>query len=237
MAQQLTSQILPVGDSATPLGVIGAQLSSCIDGDERTLDSAQRLMIINALSAVNDAQQLINRQKKRIELLEGLSATDELTCLANRRGFMDQLGRLLASARRNGDIGIVVYCDLDNFKQVNDRYGHSAGDEVLRQTADVLRAAVRDIDVVARLGGDEFAIVMVQTTWRDGARRVRTLQRHLDQATVEVRGVGIPIQASLGIEPYGPTDRAEDLLCRADMAMYCNKRRKQSEFVRAAAAE
>ena len=121
-----------------------------------------------------------------------------------------------------------MFCDLDNFKSINDNYGHHVGDFVLRQLAKVLEAEVREIDLVARLGGDEFAILMIQTNWRDGIKRAQMLSRAVNRTIVTYHGNEIGVSASFGVEPFGPQDEESNLIARADMAMYVNKRKKAS---------
>ncbi|MBV9858835.1 MAG: GGDEF domain-containing protein, partial [Alphaproteobacteria bacterium] len=84
-----------------------------------------------ALAAIEAAESRVEQLQARIDYLEGLSVTDELTGLCNRRGFATQVDRALAAARRGGPRGALLICDLDRFKQVNDRHGHATGDEVL----------------------------------------------------------------------------------------------------------
>src|SRR5882757_1482875 len=86
-----------------------------------------------AMATVAEAEQRLATLQARIEYLESLSVTDELTGLLNRRGFLGQLDRTLATARRGGPHGVLMICDLDGFKAINDRYGHLVGDEVLCQ--------------------------------------------------------------------------------------------------------
>ncbi len=188
----------------------------------------QKALLERALQYAAETEQRIAEQQSRIAELENLSSTDAMTGLLNRRGFEHELGTALARSRRYGEIGVIAYCDLDNLKQVNDMLGHSAGDELVKCAADTLTGAVRDLDIVGRLGGDEFAIVLVNTNWKNGARRMRTLQWRLDSAGIVYRGNDLPLRVSMGIEPYGPQDEVEDLIHRADMAMYYNKRRKQN---------
>ena len=200
---------------------------------ERTM--GERPMLARALEAASEVQQRFADQNARIQHLETLTMTDEMTALLNRRGFNDQLRRALASSKRYGDLGVLVVCDLDDFKAINDAYGHAVGDEVLRHTAKVLNANVRQTDIVARLGGDEFAVLMVQTSWRDGFKRARGLNRVLNRSVAAVGELQIQINASFGVEPFGPHDEEGNLVARADMAMYCNKRKKSSlAFVSAA---
>ena len=214
------------------VGTLAGRLLESVE-PERT--KGERPLIERALDAASEVQQRFADQDARIQYLENLAIIDELTTLLNRRGFNDQLRRALASSKRYGDLGVLVVCDFDNFKAINDTYGHAVGDEVLRHTAKVLNANVRETDIVARLGGDEFAVLMVQTSWRDGFKRARSLNRVLNCSVAAIGKVQIEINASFGVEPFGPHDEEDNLVARADMAMYCNKRKKSSlAFITAA---
>jgi diguanylate cyclase (GGDEF)-like protein len=162
--------------------------------------------------------------------------TDELTGLLNRRGFEESFRRALVAAGRYGDEGVLIACDLDDFKSINDSHGHIAGDEVLRQVGWLLKTHTRETDFVARLGGDEFAAILIQTGWRNGLKRAQTLSRALNRLVVKIEGAAIAVSASLGIESFGPNDNdSGTLIARADMAMYVNKRRRASiTLIRAA---
>ncbi len=151
-----------------------------------------------------------------------LAQTDELTGLANRRGFEVEAGRRFAAAGA-GEAGLTLcYLDLDGFKDVNDRFGHGAGDELLRAVAERLRATVRATDLVARLGGDEFVILAGGLADDDVAPFFDRLNASFaDPFTVAGRPV--TVHPSLGVVP-----RAEELvdaLAAADAAMYDAKRR------------
>ena len=214
---------------------VGALAGRLLESVESERTTGERPMLERALEAASEVQQRFADQNTRIQYLENLSMTDELTALLNRRGFNDQLRRALAYSKRYGDLGVLVVCDLDNFKAINDAYGHAVGDEVLCHTAKILNANVRETDIVARFGGDEFAVLMVQTRWRDGFKRVRSLNRVLNRSVADLGELRIEINASFGVEPFGPHDEEDNLVARADMAMYCNKRKKSSlAFINAA---
>ncbi|MFG1922181.1 putative bifunctional diguanylate cyclase/phosphodiesterase [Cryptosporangium sp. NPDC048952] len=149
---------------------------------------------------------------------------DPLTGLANRRGFADHFDGLRAAPQERTVVGLLL--DLDRFKQVNDSFGHQAGDELLRQAADRLREVTRDDDLLARLGGDEFVIVCASRNLADDAmvglaERIRaTLRRPFD-----IAGVPIEIDVSIGIASADGNNVSADMLLRhADIAMYCAKR-------------
>lgn len=183
-------------------------------------------LLERALIVAAEAQQQLTEQKERIASLEALSFTDELTGLYNRRGFHEQLRRMLAVARRIDSTGVLAFIDLDRFKAINDGLGHRAGDAVLRRVAALLNDNVRATDVVARLGGDEFAAALVHTSAGYGQRRAEALEQLLNSSVVNYEGYEIPIRASFGIKAFGPKTEAEALLARADAAMYRRKRAK-----------
>lgn len=146
---------------------------------------------------------------------------DSLTGLNNRGTFLDEFAREEARAARGGPAFSLAIFDLDRFKQVNDRYGHPVGDQVLRAFADVLRATVRPYDVVGRYGGEEFALLMPQTG-KDTAARVAERVRHeLEARGVNAGGRRIEVTASAGVASYGVDGADWDtLLSAADNALY-----------------
>jgi diguanylate cyclase (GGDEF)-like protein len=217
------------------IGVIATRLIENIPEAETGSDMRKDALLERALMYAAQAEQQIASQNARIEYLQDLSFTDELTGLFNRRGFSEQLRRTLAAARRFGHTGVLIYCDLDNFKDFNDTHGHCAGDAVLRHVANTSLQSLREIDTVARLGGDEYAMIVAQTQWQDGAKRAQTLQWALESTPCQFNGEMLPVEVSLGIEPYGPDDTPEELIRRADMAMYYVKRRKKGSLGRVAA--
>jgi diguanylate cyclase (GGDEF)-like protein len=147
--------------------------------------------------------------------------TDELTQLANRRRFTETLAVEVRRAERFGDPLALVLADLDDFKLINDQYGHQAGDEVLRLFSDVLRENVRDFDLPVRYGGEEFAVLLPETGL-DGAEQ---LARRLQNALLRLRLPGIggdqpPVTASFGVAAFPAARSAEELLSAADGALY-----------------
>lgn len=225
----------PTGEDAELIAAAGAVASRLVEACKPGETLAGASLLERALAAAGEVEQRLAEQKVRIAYLETLTLTDEMTGLLNRRGFLSQLRRALAGSKRYGDLGVLVFCDLDDFKAINDTYGHAIGDEVLRQTAKFLEANLRETDIVGRLGGDEFAVLMTQTTWGDGFKRAQGLNRIINRHLVNCAGNQIQLRVSFGVEPFGPHDEEKHLVARADMAMYCNKRKKASvAFVTAA---
>lgn len=192
--------------------------------EERLQGVNQLALLEQALRMAADAEDRLRAQAERIAKLEVLTMTDELTGLLNRRGFDAQLSRAIASSNRNKTTGVLAISDVDNFKKINDRYGHPIGDEFLRSVAHRILANVRETDYVARIGGDEFAILMSETEISYGLRRLNSLNSLLMRSVVPLRGHHIPLQISFGVESFGPGDKKKDLIKRADAAMFQSKR-------------
>lgn len=155
------------------------------------------------------------------ERLEHLAHHDALTSLPNRTLFHDRLRQVLAHSRRRSVRAGVVFLDLDEFKDVNDRFGHDCGDRLLQSLATRLRAAVREGDTVARFGGDEFAVLLDEiVTDRDIVAIADKLLRSTAEPHV-IDGREIVITASLGVSVFpNDADDANTLLKHADIAMY-----------------
>jgi diguanylate cyclase (GGDEF)-like protein len=169
---------------------------------------------------------LINRL--RLELAEGqsnstqwqnLALVDPLTSLYNRRFAERHLKSEIARAQRKGYSLTLVLFDLNNFKQINDRFGHPAGDLVLKAFANRLSEAIREVDLAARLGGDEFMVVLPEC---DSAHLPDVLRR-LESIDVDLRGQRVPIGFSVGWSEYGTSKEPQDMFREADQALYLHK--------------
>jgi diguanylate cyclase (GGDEF)-like protein/PAS domain S-box-containing protein len=170
---------------------------------------------------VTDARQLELERTAAEARLRHMADHDTLTGLPNRRRFEEELDRHIALGRRYGMGGALLLLDLDDFKRVNDEFGHKAGDRVLSAVAVVLNHRLRESDIVARFGGDEFAVLMPV----GGAEEATELAELLGAAIrSEVPTPAGPLSASVGIALFGDLSTADDVLSRADDAMYAQKR-------------
>ncbi len=162
--------------------------------------------------------ELVLRWTHQVDRLADAAHTDPLTGLANRRSLFEVLGR-----ERRG--GVVLFCDLDGFKQVNDRYGHAVGDQVLREVAERLATAVRDHDVVARTGGDEFVVLAHGASPEQGAELADRLQAAF-RLPFAVPDGEVRVGMSVGVaHARDPVD--DETLARADRAMLAAKARRR----------
>lgn len=173
-------------------------------------------------SSANLVRMMLEREAMQFEM-NRQARTDPLTGLLNRRAFMEEIERHAARQDRENTPGTLMFADLDNFKPVNDRLGHEAGDEVLRATAALLRKTFRPGDLVARFGGDEFAIWLNGADHMTAAERAEHLRDIAPRELAEVVGPDGPrVSLSIGIasrEPGGG-EPLENLMRRADRAMY-----------------
>ena len=179
---------------------------------------------------VSVTQDLLQEKDDEIALLRQLATTDPLTGLLNRRGFLNELEKELCKTHRDTSRGgLLIMIDLDNFKAINDRYGHNVGDEALRLVSQTLTAHIRKMDTAARLGGDEFVLIFANAHPIETSARLQKLARKLNSLSLKTDEDFIPIRASLGIQSYDKGDNMDAVLRKADGNMYENKRRKDVE--------
>jgi diguanylate cyclase (GGDEF)-like protein len=165
----------------------------------------------------------VSEARERERALRRLSQIDDLTGLPNRRHFVELLDRHLTSQRREDARGALLLIDLDRFKELNDAFGHAAGDRLLAQVAHAIRERLRDDDVLARLGGDEFAVLLRRASASDAATVAEALVERLGRELAPApHGGARPVGASIGAVALSgaATGTAERALARADASMY-----------------
>ena len=214
--------LVPYGNASEPEGFIG------FDSVRRQRWWPPEIML--GLRLVG--QMIFNafRAREMAESLSHLAFHDALTGLGNRRLLRDRLEQMIVRARRLGSVVAVVLVDLDDFKLVNDSFGHSLGDELLKAVAARLSAALRETDTIARLGGDEF-VVLAEV---GGNEHLAQLVERLFEALahpVDVGGMALTARMSVGIALFpADGDDAEALLREADTAMYSAKNEGKNRF-------
>lgn len=193
----------------------------CLDGREIDVEVASTPFTLDGKLAVQSIFRDITQRKLAEQHLEFLANFDPLTGLPNRRLFFDRLGQSFLNAKRQEHLVGLLYLDLDRFKEVNDSFGHTIGDLLLKEVSERLAQSLRLSDSVARMGGDEFTVILTKIVEPEDAaiaarRIVDNLAKHfvLDGHTISI-GVSIGI----GIYPLDGED-PDTLLKKADTAMY-----------------
>jgi diguanylate cyclase (GGDEF)-like protein len=215
---------LPRSHALFQLAWIGALYGVALDTARPTSSATITLWtvtMIGLLLAGLVVARMRDRTDNLVERLNEAARTDSLTGLLNRRALDERLEQEIARAERTRRPFTVLLADLDRFKEINDRYGHPAGDATLILVAQVLRGATRSVDAVARVGGDEFALLLPESDEEQGWVLVERLRRYLAEALVDHRpAVGL----SIGLVVY-PRDgeTAEALRASVDKALYTAK--------------
>lgn len=228
-ALQPDSETSPVEAAiAVPLVVRGQAIGSLAVRRRGVgqLFSDEELRFLARLADV--AAVTLDNANTRATLAE-LAQTDALTGVLNRRGFLSAFERVLAQAQRDESETSVLTVDLDGLKAINDRFGHSVGDEALVYVAETLLERTRGGDIVGRLGGDEFAVVLAKAGVVE-AREIRVeLERNLQRARIAAAAAEFAPTATFGVaSTRGAGSSARQLLARSDSDMYANKRRSRA---------
>lgn len=181
------------------------------------------------LAALERLAQQRDELKARLAAAEELADRDALAPVFNRRAFLRELHRTMSEVERYKTPASVIYIDLDGFKAVNDAYGHSAGDAVLRHVGLLLLDSVRESDVVGRLGGDEFGIILNRASAEEGAVKAQALSDKINSSAILYAGVPHRIRASVGVHAIAMVEDPEAAIARADEAMYAEKHARRAQ--------
>jgi len=225
--------ILGTRQALLAAGIILAFLAGCalVRGGAAVAYAAQdRSLLVNTLishavlvvclTGMLWLKHVVAMQGEQATRLNLLAATDPLTGLANRRLTLEHLDQIAREGRLDAR-PVVMICDLDHFKHINDGWGHAMGDQVLVAVANALRASTRDADTVARWGGEEFLIVLPATHDLDAAELAERLRARVEALQVADRHqCPVPVTVSIGIAPLAAGETGASWLKRADEALY-----------------
>lgn len=188
---------------------------------QRALESLNRQLEARVAERTQALNQANIELREANRVLERLASSDCLTELANRRHFFDQAGAEVLRARRYNHPLSLQMLDIDHFKAINDRFGHVAGDRVLRSLADLLRANLRRNDLAARLGGEEFAVLLPETSIDDAASHAERLRQTVAAHALSFGQEELAITVSIGVAALDVSDPSiESVLMRADGSLY-----------------
>jgi diguanylate cyclase (GGDEF)-like protein len=216
-----------LGAAFAVAGALAPSLASASLGPRPPLGVA--VVVVGASVAI--MQAVIRRLEGERDSYRGAAMSDPLTGLANRRALSERIRYEVARHARQEHSFAVLALDLDGFKGVNDRFGHDAGDELLREVAAALQEAVREQDTVARLGGDEFCVLGPETSRAGGEQLADRISESLSRVTTAVRG----LSASIGVAVFPEDGRnAQAVLTAADQRQIDAKRRVHARSRRAA---
>lgn len=192
---------------------------------------------VNSLLRIKALQEDLEQRERELSQLNDqlmrIARTDALTQLDNRRYLEERLQESFEYARRVGEPLALVMCDLDQFKSVNDTYGHPVGDAVLRQLAQILRAQARGIDRIGRYGGEEFMLLLPGTTAEEAAGMAERVRNAVQSHTFSMDGVTLQRTLSCGVAawPHPQLRDAAELVRAADDALYVAKETGRNRVV------
>lgn len=201
-------------------------------------DMGKRVTLKTKILEVKNIESYVNKMLDSIqdyyEKLQHLSDRDYLTGLYNRRKFEEFLSYEIKRSDRHRHKFSVLMIDLDNFKYINDTYGHAAGDVVLKEVTEILGSNLRNADILARIGGDEFAVILPETPYEKGYVVVEKLRSSLENSPISLMYDQIKLTASFGVAEYPEQgENIEALLTGSDLAMYKAKRAGKNTIARA----
>lgn len=219
-AAERTAQIRSDGELRFETNSVGR------DGQPKLVEVHSRLLDTeHGPVIVADVRDISDRVETE-EMVRYLAYHDTLTGLANRVALDSEIAHSMQASDRHGDILGIVYLDLDDFKPVNDTYGHALGDHVLREVADRIAGAVRETDTVARVGGDEFVVLLPRLNEPDDLPAMGQKLVECIAEPIMVNGLKLRVNASVGLALHRQGEDAETLLTRADLAMYDSRVRR-----------
>jgi diguanylate cyclase (GGDEF)-like protein len=194
---------------------------------EAELTANVRRAFTALMAEVAQLRRQLDDAHARIAYLEKLVDEDPLMPVVNRRAFVRELTRMMAFSQRYGVACSIIYFDVNSMKQVNDAFGHAAGDSVLVAVAKVLLDNVRTTDVVGRLGGDEMGVLLVQTDRAVAEHKAAELAALIEAQEVIFEGRPIPVSVAYGVHAFAQGDDADAAIDAADRAMYSAKTRRK----------
>jgi diguanylate cyclase (GGDEF)-like protein len=171
----------------------------------------------------------ITERKQLERRMEYMALYDSLTGLPNREHFLARLEQAVDKAKWHGTLVGLMYFDIDKFKRINDTYGHDAGDEVIVTFAARVKSAVRESDVVGRLGGDEFCL-LIEIPNKQAAQQLAVKLIDVMQPLMQIGDIALQVGTSIGIAFHEPGTATDELIRRADQAMYLAKQSGGNQF-------
>jgi diguanylate cyclase len=199
-------------------GLLGTMDQHQKQRDEREQEVAARLHSL--AERVAHMEQEAQGYREHLEEQRQKALVDPLTGLPNRAAWSERLGHEVTQWQQHGNTLLLAMLDLDHFKRINDNYGHLAGDKVLKIIASVLRKRLRGTDFIARFGGEEFVLLMPSTVPAAGLKMLESLRASIEACPFHFKGEPVTITVSIGMTAFRPGEHSDQVLKRADQALY-----------------
>jgi diguanylate cyclase (GGDEF)-like protein len=191
---------------------------------------AVNLAVSALLEKLDDMSRDLSRTKESLAEIERLVDVDCVAPIPNRRAFMRRLAWAITMHERYGHPSTILYFDINDFKNINDEYGHAAGDIAIRHISHLLSTTMRESDFLARIGGDEFAVIMYYANEESARKRGGKISEKLQKTPFVYNGKHLNVTAAYGYYSIKSGDDAESALASADMSMYVDKRRTKTKL-------
>ncbi|MDE3015479.1 MAG: GGDEF domain-containing protein [Pseudomonadota bacterium] len=189
---------------------------------------AVSLAVTALLEKLDDLSRDLSRTRESLSEIERLVDVDCVAPIPNRRAFMRRLSWAITMHERYGHPSTILYFDINDFKEINDRYGHAAGDLAIRHISHLLSTAMRESDFLARIGGDEFAVIMYYASEEAARKRGAKIAEKLHDTPFVYNGQRLSVTTAYGYYSIKSGEDAETALASADMSMYVDKRRMKA---------
>lgn len=194
----------------------------------QTLYTNLAISLVVSLLILAAATYTVNSFQRRLEMM---ATTDKLTGLANRQAYDLLMTQALKDSQRSGETMSLLLFDIDNFKVINDKHGHLAGDHVITKVGEIAKEALRASDIVCRWGGEEYIVLLNKCAEEDAKHLAEKLRQAIADAEIDFEAMRIKTTASFGITQYKPGDSQDTILSRADRALYAAKDAGRNQVV------
>lgn len=219
-----------VGASVTQAAATGrpsaADMPTVLGIPQAEFTPRVREAIMRLMGEVDAMRQELANQRRRVAQMETEADQDVLVPCLNRKAFVRELSRVLSFVERYGLPASLVYIDIDNFKTVNDRFGHAAGDEALRHICEVIKGHIRESDLLGRIGGDEFGLLLAKATQAEADMKADLISQIIKASPLVWAGKAVPLSFTTGAYAFRPGENPAEAMQRADRAMYERKKNR-----------
>jgi diguanylate cyclase (GGDEF)-like protein len=198
------------------------------------LTPAVKFAVSALLEKLDDTTRDLSRTRETLSELERLVDVDCLAPIPNRRAFMRRLSWAISMHARYQHPSTILYFDLNDFKRINDTYGHAVGDIAIRHVSQILSNTMRESDFIARLGGDEFAIIMYHASEEAARKRGDKIADAIRSTPFMYNGKALYVDVACGFHALQKGESAEDALSNADLSMFVDKRKAKQHKEEAA---